>query len=121
EFRRVLFRSEVSQFGDLANWIVPKKVVSGMGGAIELAQKAKKVIVLMNHLDKHGNSKIVEHCTLPLTAQRCVDLIITDMAVIEVRTDGLHVLETMPPFTIEEVLEQTAAPLHIAKEYQEKD
>src|SRR5699024_12344747 len=79
----ILGAFEVSQFGDLANWIVPKKVVSGMGGAIELAQKAKKVIVLMNHLDKHGNSKIVEHCTLPLTAQRCVDLIITDMAVIE--------------------------------------
>lgn len=111
----ILGAFEVSEFGDLANWIVPKKIVSGMGGAIELAQKAKKVIVLMNHTDKYGNAKIVPECTLPLTAKRCVDLIITDMAVMEVKNDGLHLLEVMEPFTVEDVIEHTNASLHISE------
>jgi len=114
----ILGAFEVSQFGDLANWIVPEKIVSGMGGAIELAQKAKKVIVIMNHTDKKGNSKIVKECSLPLTAKRCVDIIITDMAVIEVSENGLHVIEIMDPFTIEEVVQATEAPLLISEAVQ---
>lgn len=114
----ILGAFEVSQFGDLANWIVPKKIVSGMGGAIELAQKAKKVIVLMNHLDKKGNSKIVTECTLPLTAKRCVDMIITDMAVIEITKKGLHLIEVMEGYSVEEVVQATAAPLIISEEVQ---
>lgn len=114
----ILGAFEVSQFGDLANWIVPNKIVSGMGGAIELAQKAKKVIVLMNHVDKHGNAKIVRECVLPLTARRCVNMIITDMAVMEVKENGLYLLEVMEPFTVKDVVEKTAAPLHIALELQ---
>ncbi|MBO1003727.1 3-oxoacid CoA-transferase subunit B [Pseudogracilibacillus auburnensis] len=111
----ILGAFEVSEKGDLANWIVPKKIVSGMGGAIELAQKAKKVIVLMNHVDKKGNPKIVSECTLPLTAKRCVDVIITDMAVIEVSQEGLHLIEVMEPFTVEQVVKSTEAKLTIAE------
>lgn len=112
----ILGAFEVSQNGDLANWIVPNKIVSGMGGAIELAQKAKKVIVLMNHVDKKGNPKIVSECTLPLTAKRCVDVIITDMAVIEVTEKGLHLIEVMEPFTVDEVVKATGAKLIISND-----
>lgn len=111
----ILGAFEVSGTGDLANWIVPGKVVSGMGGAIELAQKAQKVIVLMNHVDKQGNPKIVKECSLPLTAKQCVDLIITDMAVLEVMKEGLYLLEVMDPFSVEEVIEATEAKVTIAE------
>src|SRR5690625_3697662 len=110
----ILGAFEVSQYGDLANWIVPKKIVSGMGGAIELAQKAKKVIVLMNHEDKKGNSKIVTECILPLTAKHYVDVIITNMAVIEVTPKGLILLEIMDGHTVDEVIAATDAPLEVA-------
>ena len=112
----ILGAFEVSQYGDLANWIVPKKIVSGMGGAIELAQKARKVIVIMNHVDKHGNAKIMTKCSLPLTAKQCVDLIVTDMAVIEVSDQGLHLIEIMEGFTVDDVTRKTAAPLTIASD-----
>lgn len=112
----ILGAFEVSEYGDLANWIVPGKIVSGMGGAIELAQKAKQVIVLMSHVDKQGNSKIVKSCKLPLTAKRCVDLIITNMAVIKVSEKGLELVEVMEPYTVEEIIASTDAPLHVSKE-----
>ncbi len=105
---------EVSEQGDLANWIVPEKRVAGIGGAMELAQKAKKVIVLMNHTNKGGIPKIVEKCTLPLTAKRCVTMIITDMAVIEVAENGLLLTEVMPPFTVKDVIDHTGAKLHMS-------
>jgi acetate CoA/acetoacetate CoA-transferase beta subunit len=107
----ILGALEVSERGDLANWIVPGKRVPGMGGAIELAQKSKKVIVLMNHTSKDGEPKILEKCTLPLTASGCVDLIITERAVMEVKENGLHLLEVMHPFTVEQVVQCTGAPL----------
>ena len=110
----ILGALEVSSQGDLANWIVPGKRVPGMGGAIELAQKAKKVVVVMSHLDKHGQSKIKAACTLPLTAKSCVDLIITDMAVIEVKSQLLILREVMPPFQPEDVMRATEAPLILA-------
>lgn len=100
---------EVSKKGDLANWIVPGKRVPGMGGALELAEKAKKVIVVMKHTGKDGKSKIVPACTLPLTAERCVNLIITDMAVMEVRPEGLILQEVFAPFTAQDVIEKTDA------------
>ncbi|MEW9671416.1 CoA transferase subunit B [Ammoniphilus sp. 3BR4] len=109
----ILGALEVSEKGDLANWIVPGKRVPGMGGAMELAQKAKKVIVLMNHVNKQGESKILRECTLPLTARSCVDLIITEMAVIEVTEEGLVLKEVMAPYTVEEVVAHTEAPLRI--------
>lgn len=114
----ILGAFEVSQYGDLANWIVPKKIVSGMGGAIELAQKAKKVIVLMNHVDKKGRSKIVTECALPLTAKRCVDMIITDMGVIEVSQKGLHLIEVMEGYKVQDIIQATAAPLIISNDLQ---
>ncbi|UCZ54881.1 3-oxoacid CoA-transferase subunit B [Bacillus shivajii] len=109
----ILGALEVSDEGDLANWIVPGKRVPGMGGAIELAQKAKKVITVMNHTDKYGNPKIVKACSLPLTARKCVDMIITEMAVMSITNDGLQLDEVFEPYTLEEVQEKTGAPLLI--------
>ncbi|WP_411738868.1 3-oxoacid CoA-transferase subunit B [Peribacillus sp. S4] len=109
----ILGALEVSEKGDLANWIVPGKRVPGMGGAMELAQKAKKVIVLMNHVNKQGESKILKTCTLPLTARKSVDLIITDMAVMEVTEEGLVLMEVMAPYTVDDVLRNTEASLKI--------
>ncbi|TDL88656.1 CoA transferase subunit B [Vibrio vulnificus] len=109
----ILGALEVSENGDLANWIVPGKRVPGMGGAMELAQKAKKVIVLMNHVNKQGESKILKTCTLPLTARKSVDLIITDMAVMEVTHEGLVLKEVMAPYTVDDVIRNTEASLKI--------
>ncbi|MFF2588033.1 3-oxoacid CoA-transferase subunit B [Peribacillus butanolivorans] len=109
----ILGALEVSETGDLANWIVPGKRVPGMGGAMELAQKAKKVIVLMNHVNKQGESKILKECTLPLTARHSVDLIITDMAVMEVTKEGLVLKEVMAPYTVDDVIANTEASLKI--------
>jgi len=109
----ILGALEVSEDGDLANWIIPGKRVPGMGGAMELAQKSKKVIVLMNHVNKQGESKIMKQCSLPLTARRCVDLIITEMAVIEVTEEGLVLKEVMSPYTIQDVIDRTEADLRI--------
>lgn len=109
----ILGALEVSETGDLANWIVPGKRVPGMGGAMELAQKAKKVIVLMNHVNKQGESKILKKCTLPLTARHSVDLIITEMAVMEVTKEGLVLKEVMAPYTVDDVITNTEASLKI--------
>lgn len=105
----VLGALEVSERGDLANWIVPGKRVPGMGGAIELAQKSKKVIVLMNHQNKDGTPKIVQNCSLPLTAPRCVDMIITEKAVFSITEKGLHLLELQEPYSIDDIKNSTEA------------
>lgn len=109
----ILGALEVSRNGDLANWIVPGKKVPGMGGAMELAQKAKKVIVVMNHIDKYGNAKIVKECSLPLTSAACVDMIITDMAVFQVTKDGLELTELFAPYKVEEVLKNTSCTVSV--------
>ncbi|WP_409342025.1 3-oxoacid CoA-transferase subunit B [Paenibacillus sp. MBLB4367] len=109
----ILGALEVSEKGDLANWIIPGKRVPGMGGAMELAQKAKKVIVLMNHVNKQGESKILKQCSLPLTAKSSVDLIITEMAIMEVSEEGLILREVMAPYTVEAVIKHTEAELII--------
>jgi acetate CoA/acetoacetate CoA-transferase beta subunit len=110
----VLGGLQVSERGDLANWMVPGKRVPGVGGAMELAEKTKKVIVVMSHVNKDGEPKIVRECSLPLTARRCVDLIITDRAVIEVTDEGLLLTEVMAPYDVEDVISYTAAPLNIS-------
>ncbi|MGE5702786.1 MAG: 3-oxoacid CoA-transferase subunit B [Clostridia bacterium] len=106
---------QVDVMGDLANWIVPGERVHGIGGGLELAQRAKKVIVLMNHLDPQGNAKIVKRCTYPLTAKACVHLIITERAVIEVTQTGLLLREVQYPYTLKDVLDSTDAPLRISE------
>lgn len=110
----ILGSLQVSEKGDLANWIIPGKKVPGMGGATELASKAKKVIVLMTHLDKHLNSKLVKECTLPLTAKQCVSMIITDRGVFSVNQGQLTLIEVFRPFSLEEIKESTEAEYSIS-------
>jgi len=108
----VLGSLQVDETGSLANWIIPGKMVPGMGGAMDLVTGAKKVILAMTHTNK-GQPKILKRCTLPLTAKHQVNLIITEMGVIEVRDDGLHLLEYNPEFTLDEIQAATEATLII--------
>ncbi|MCD6103066.1 MAG: CoA transferase subunit B [Thermotogaceae bacterium] len=109
----VLGALQVDEEGHLANWMIPGKLVPGMGGAMDLVTGAKKVIVAMQHVNKNGTSKIVKKCSLPLTSIRRVNLIVTDMAVIEVTENGLILKEVAPETTVEEVIEATEAKLVI--------
>jgi len=108
----VLGSLQVDEKGNLANWIIPGKMVPGMGGAMDLVTGAKKVIIAMTHTNR-GKAKILKECTLPLTAKSQVNLIITEMGVMEVQDDGLHLVEYNPLFTIEEIQEATEASLII--------
>lgn len=112
----VLGALQVSSQGDLANWIVPGKKVPGMGGAMDLAQKAKTVIVVMSHTDKNGQPKIVETCTLPLTSRRCINLIITEIAVFQVKKEHLLLTEIFAPFTIDDVKRHTGCTFRISEQ-----
>lgn len=110
----VLGALEVDEKGNLANWMVPGKMVPGMGGAMDLVTGAKKVIVAMNHTAK-GSHKILKECTLPLTAVNAVDLIITEMGVMEVTNKGLVLTEINPAYTVEDVQNATGATLIISE------
>ena len=111
----VLGSLQVDEKGNIANWMIPGKMVPGMGGAMDLVVGAKKVIVAMEHTNK-GNHKILKECNLPLTAKEQVDLIVTEMGVIEVTKDGLKLIEINPEFTVEQVQEATEAKLIIAED-----
>lgn len=114
----VLGALQVDEKGNIANYLIPGKMVPGMGGAMDLLTGAKKVIVAMEHTTK-GKAKILRECTLPLTAKNAVDLIITEMAVIEVTPEGLLLKEINSAYTLEEVLAATEAKLMISEELKE--
>jgi 3-oxoacid CoA-transferase subunit B len=110
---------QVSRRGDLADWMVPGRGYGNIGGAMDLANGAKRVIVTMEHCARNGEAKIVETCTYPLTGLACVDTVITDLAVIAVTPEGLVLREVAPGITPEMVQERTGAPLQVADEVHE--
>ncbi|MGM7723334.1 3-oxoacid CoA-transferase subunit B [Metabacillus sp. Hm71] len=112
----ILGGMEVSETGDLANWMIPGKMVKGMGGAMDLVNGAKRVVVIMEHVNKHGESKIKKKCSLPLTGQQVVHRLITDLGVFDFTPEGMVLTEKLNGATVEEIKEKTEAAFTVAPE-----
>jgi 3-oxoacid CoA-transferase subunit B len=117
----VLGAMEVDEEGSIANWMVPGKMVKGMGGAMDLVAGAKNVIVAMQHMDKEGNSKLRTRCTLPLTGVKCIKKIVSDLGVIDVTADGFVLREYAPDVTPEYVVKATEGKIKIADDCKKMD
>ena len=115
----VLGAFEVDCHGNIASWMIPGKLIKGMGGAMDLVAGAKNIIVTMTHADKHGHSKLLAQCTLPLTGVNCINKIITDLAVLEVKDGAFHLVERAPGVTVDEIRAKTAGKLVVASDVPE--
>lgn len=111
----ILGGMEVSETGDLANWMIPGKMIKGMGGAMDLVQGAKRIIVIMEHMSKHGESKLKKACTLPLTGQGVVHRLITDLAVFDFTPNGMVLVEKVAELSVEEIRTKTEASFTVSE------
>jgi 3-oxoacid CoA-transferase subunit B len=112
----ILGAMEISQKGDIANWMIPGKMIKGMGGAMDLVAGVNKVVVIMDHVTRKGDPKLIPTCTLPLTGLQCIDMIITDLCVMEMNEEKkrFEITELAPDVTIDEVLEKTSAEVLVS-------
>ena len=115
----ILGAMEVSETGDIANWKIPGKMVKGMGGAMDLVASAKNIIVAMQHCSKDGQSKLLTHCTLPLTGIKCIKKVVSDLAVLDITSEGFVLLERAPGISVEEIISKTAGKLIVRGEIPE--
>ena len=115
----VLGAFEVDQAGSIASWMIPGKLVKGMGGAMDLVAGAENIVVTMTHANKHGVSKLLETCSLPLTGKHCIKKVVTDLAVLEIHDGAFHLKERAPGVSVEEIREKTSGKLVVEGEIPE--